>query len=222
MSFTGYGHIGTMPPPSANPVSVMDIKPFTAVLRQARFDLSAPNLKHCPPEQGIEIAFAGRSNAGKSSALNSLADQKSLARTSKTPGRTQLINFFRINDDWKLVDLPGYGYARVSKKMQDQWQELIVSYLEGSENLRCVVVIVDLRHPAKLLDMQLVDWLREKSIPFLMVYTKADKLSKNQQIKMARSLDLEFRVTEAERILFSSQTGTGRDVLIRKLDQFVC
>jgi len=169
-----------------------------------------------------EIAFAGRSNVGKSSLINRLLNRKNFVKVSAKPGKTQSLNFFLIDDALYLVDLPGYGYARVSKKMQDQWQELIVSYLEGSENLRCVVVIVDLRHPAKLLDMQLVDWLREKSIPFLMVYTKADKLSKNQQIKMARSLDLEFRVTEAERILFSSQTGTGRDVLIRKLDQFVC
>jgi len=188
----------------------------------AAFIKSVYKLAQLPEVRLPEIAFAGRSNVGKSSLINRLLNRKNFVKVSAKPGKTQSLNFFLIDDALYLVDLPGYGYARVSKKMQDQWQELIVSYLEGSENLRCVVVIVDLRHPAKLLDMQLVDWLREKSIPFLMVYTKADKLSKNQQIKMARSLDLEFRVTEAERILFSSQTGTGRDVLIRKLDQFVC
>jgi len=188
----------------------------------AVFVKSVYKLAQLPEVRLPEIAFAGRSNVGKSSLINRLLNRKNFVKVSAKPGKTQSLNFFLIDDALYLVDLPGYGYARVSKKMQDQWQELIVSYLEGSENLRCVVVIVDLRHPAKLLDMQLVDWLREKSVPFLMVYTKADKLSKNQQVKMARSLDLEFRVTEAERILFSSQTGTGREALIHKLDQFVC
>lgn len=169
-----------------------------------------------------EIAFAGRSNVGKSSLINRLLHRKNFVKVSAKPGKTQSLNFFLIDKALYLVDLPGYGYAKVSKKLQEQWQELIASYLEGSENLRCVVVIVDLRHPAKLHDRQLLDWLREKSIPFLVVYTKSDKLSKNQQIKMARSLDSEFHVTESERILFSSKTGTGRDVLVGRLVQLVC
>ena len=156
----------------------MDIEPFTARLRQARFELSAPDLRRCPPEQGIEIAFAGRSNAGKSSALNCLADQKSLARTSKTPGRTQLINFFRVTDDWKLVDLPGYGYAKVPEHMKQEWQKNMGEYLEKRECLAGLFLVMDVRHPLKDFDRMMLDWAVRHQMRVHILLSKSDKLNR--------------------------------------------
>lgn len=185
------------------------------------FVKSVYKLEQLPEAKLPEIAFAGRSNVGKSSLMNRLINRKNFVKVSAKPGKTQSLNFFLVDNSLYLVDLPGYGYAKVSKKMQYQWQELIATYLESRECLRCVVVIVDMRHPAKLADMQLVEWLRSRTIPFLLVYTKSDKLSKNQQMKMVRALDAEFKVTEADRLLFSSKTGAGRDSLVTALDRFV-
>lgn len=191
----------------------MDIKPFTAVLRQARFDLSAPNLKHCPPEQGIEIAFAGRSNAGKSSALNSLADQKSLARTSKTPGRTQLINFFRINDDWKLVDLPGYGYAQVPEKLKLDWQKNMGEYLEQRECLRGLFLVMDVRHPLKEFDRMMLDWAVRFEMPVHILLSKSDKLNRGPAANALQLVRNEIKKMggQISAQLFSSHDKTGVD-----------
>ncbi len=184
------------------------------------FLTSVFNLKQLPAPDLPEIAFAGRSNVGKSSLMNRFIKRKNLVKTSTKPGKTQSLNFFLLDNSIFLVDLPGYGYAKVSKQMQASWQALLTGYLESRGNLKCVVVIVDLRHAMKILDLQLVDWLRSKGVPFLLVYTKADKLSANQRSKNSAILDAGFGVTASERLLFSAKTGMGRDNLIQSLDSF--
>jgi GTP-binding protein len=186
-----------------------------------RFLISVFDLKQLPAPEIPEIAFAGRSNVGKSSLLNRLLKRKNLVKTSAKPGKTQSLNFFLLDSSIYLVDLPGYGYARVSKKMQAAWQDQITTYLETRENLKCVVVIVDLRHELKIADLQLVDWLRSIGVPFLLVYTKADKLSANQRTKNAAVLDAGFGVSKSERLMFSAKTGLGRDNLLQALDSFL-
>ncbi|MDG6370056.1 ribosome biogenesis GTP-binding protein YihA/YsxC, partial [Glaesserella parasuis] len=125
---------------------------------KTHFLTSAPDIHHLPEDSGVEIAFAGRSNAGKSTALNALTNQKNLARTSKTPGRTQLINLFEVEPNCKLVDLPGYGYAAVPEQMKLQWQRSLGEYLQKRECLRGVVILMDIRHPLKDLDQQMIEW----------------------------------------------------------------
>ncbi|UCD66941.1 MAG: YihA family ribosome biogenesis GTP-binding protein [Deltaproteobacteria bacterium] len=186
-----------------------------------KFLTSVFDIRQLPAPEIPEIAFAGRSNVGKSSLLNRLIKRKKLVKTSAKPGKTQSLNFFLLDSCIYLVDLPGYGYAKVSKKMQAAWQELITAYLETRENLKCVVVIVDLRHELKIADLQLVDWLRSNGIPFLLVYTKADKLSANQRSKNAAILDAGFGISESERLLFSAKTGMGRENILLALDSFL-
>ncbi|MDH5299395.1 MAG: ribosome biogenesis GTP-binding protein YihA/YsxC [Desulfobulbaceae bacterium] len=182
---------------------------------------SVHRLGQLPPAEYPEIAFAGRSNVGKSSLINALVKRRSLVKVSSKPGKTQALNFFLVDDALYLVDLPGYGYAKVPKGMQDSWQRLITEYLETRETLRCVVVIVDLRHAVKVQDLELVTWLRAKDRPLLLVYTKSDKLSRNEQHKLAAALDAGFNLSPAERVIFSSKTGEGRENLITALDRFV-
>ena len=184
------------------------------------FLTSVFDLRQLPDQDMPEIAFAGRSNVGKSSLMNRLINRRNMVKTSGKPGKTQSLNFFLLDNSIFLVDLPGYGYAKVSKQMQASWQSLITGYLESRENLKCVVVIVDLRHAMKILDLQLVDWLRSKGVPFLLVYTKADKLSANQRSKNSAILDAGFGVTASKRLLFSAKTGMGRENLIQSLDSF--
>lgn len=173
------------------------------------------------PGDGLpEIAFAGRSNVGKSSLINRLVQRKALVKVSAKPGKTQSLNFFLADDQLFLVDLPGYGFARVSNQMQQQWQELITSYLESREALRLVVVIIDVRHSLKAMDRELVDWLRTRRIPFLPVYTKIDKLSGNELRRQATVLDAALTVSPGERVLFSAKSGSGRENLIASLDSF--
>jgi GTP-binding protein len=186
-----------------------------------RFLKSVFDLDQLPEPDLPEIAFAGRSNVGKSSCMNRLVKRKNLVKTSAKPGKTQSLNYFLLPDNLYLVDLPGYGYAKVSKKMQAAWQTLISGYLESRANLQCVVVIVDLRHAMKISDLQLVDWLRLKGVPFFLVYTKADKLSANQRSKNGAVLDAGFGISSTERLLFSAKTGMGRDRLIQVLDSFL-
>ena len=152
--------------------------PFTTLLRQAQFHTSAPTLSQCPPESGVEIAFAGRSNSGKSSALNTLVDHSGLARTSKTPGRTQLINFFNLNEEWKLVDLPGYGYAKVPERMKKEWQANMGEYLEKRECLAGLILVMDVRHPLKEFDLMMLDWSQHYAMPVHILLSKSDKLKR--------------------------------------------
>ena len=185
------------------------------------FLLSVHSLKQLPEEGMPEIAFAGKSNVGKSSLMNTLIGRKALVKVSARPGKTQGLNYFQVGNQCYLVDLPGYGYAKVPKGMKDAWQGLISTYLEKRATLKCVVVIIDIRHEAKAHDSQLLDWLREQSIPFLPVYTKIDKLSGSARGKNARLLDLGHGINKDERILFSSKTGQGRDELIAALQSFL-
>ena len=149
-------------------------------LRQAKFTISAPDIRHLPTESGVEVAFAGRSNAGKSSALNTLTHQKSLARTSKTPGRTQLINIFEVSPNCRLVDLPGYGFAKVPLAMKEKWQKALGEYLEKRDCLKGIVILMDIRHPLKDLDLDLIQWAADSELPILTLLTKSDKLSQGK------------------------------------------
>lgn len=162
---------------------------------KAKFFTSAPDINHLKDDRGIEVAFAGRSNAGKSSALNALTRQKNLARTSKTPGRTQLINVFELEEDKRLVDLPGYGYAQVPIAMKQKWQRALGEYLQKRKSLKGIVVLMDIRHPFKDLDQDLIHWAVDAGIPVLALLTKSDKLKSGKrkaQLLMAREAALAF------------------------------
>lgn len=189
---------------------------------KTHFLTSAPNLKSLPEDSGIEIAFAGRSNAGKSTALNALTNQKNLARTSKTPGRTQLINLFEVEPQCKLVDLPGYGYAAVPEQMKQQWQYALGEYLQKRECLAGIIVLMDIRHPLKDLDQQMIEWAVSADLPILLLLTKADKLSQSErskQVKMVREAILPFQ-GDIQVEAFSALKRTGIDRLAAKLDSW--
>ncbi len=188
---------------------------------EIEFLLSAHSLKQLPEGTLPEIAFAGRSNVGKSSLINRLIGRKALVKVSGKPGKTQGLNFFKVADSLYLVDLPGYGFAKVSKSMQESWQGLISSYLETRTNLQCVVIIIDIRHEPKEQDTQLMGWLKSQGIPFLPVYTKMDKLSGNERTKNAASLDRGHGILAGSRVLFSAKTGQGREELVQVLASFV-
>ncbi len=190
-------------------------------LSNPTFLLSVHHLRQLPEEELPEIAFAGRSNVGKSSLMNKLLGRKGLVKVSGRPGKTQGLNFFLVGENLHLVDLPGYGYAKVSKKMQQDWQRLITGYLESRNTLHCVVVIMDLRHGPKEQDGQLLGWLKQKNIPVLPVYTKADKLSGNAKAKNAKLLDAGHTIRPSERVLFSAKSGEGLEALKEKLESFL-
>lgn len=186
------------------------------------FVTSAPDINHLPTDDGVEIAFAGRSNAGKSSALNTLTNQKSLARTSKTPGRTQLINLFETAPNCRLVDLPGYGYAQVPEEVKRKWQKSLGEYLQKRESLKGIVILMDIRHPLKDLDQQMIDWAVQSNLPIMLLLTKCDKLAsgaQKKQLNMVKEAILPFQgdITVA---MFSSLKRTGLEQLKQKLDQW--
>ena len=146
------------------------------MIKKAEFVMSNSQVAKCPKEPLPEYAFIGRSNVGKSSLINMLTNQKNLAKTSARPGKTQLINHFKINDQWFLVDLPGYGYARVSKTTKKTFQKFITNYFEQRKQLVCAFVLVDIRHEPQKIDLEFMQWLGENAVPFAIVFTKADKL----------------------------------------------
>ena len=165
--------------------------PIVGLCQQASFLISAAKVDQCPFDSGHEVAFAGRSNAGKSSALNTLT-HASLARTSKTPGRTQLLNFFTLDDERRLVDLPGYGYAKVPIPLKQHWQEHLEAYLSSRNSLSGVVLMMDIRHPLTEFDRLMLDWAQASSMPLHILLTKADKLAfgaqKNALLKVQRDV----------------------------------
>ena len=187
------------------------------VFAHAAFLRAAARAADFPPPGPAEIAFAGRSNVGKSSAINAITGRRSLARTSKTPGRTQTINFFSLGEDARLVDLPGYGYARVPQAMRDAWRALVADYLQ-SASVAGVVVVMDARHPMTPLDRQLLEWLGD--VPRLVLLSKSDKLSRNEQAKVLTDVSRGNSRDDAT-LLFSSVTKQGveqaRDLLERWL-----
>ncbi len=190
-------------------------------LQNPKFLLSVHSLKQLPDEEFPEVAFAGRSNVGKSSLINTLLGRKGLVKVSGRPGKTQGLNFFLVGDSLYFVDLPGYGFAKVSRQMQQGWQTLITAYLQERRTLACVVVIVDIRHPAKKQDTQLLNWLQQTGIPALPVYTKVDKLSVNQKQKHANMLDAGHNIRPAQRVLFSAKTGEGKEALVQAMESFL-
>jgi GTP-binding protein len=183
--------------------------------RAAVYSTSASNLEQCPPDNGQEVAFVGRSNAGKSSAINVLTGQTKLARTSKTPGRTQLLNFFSLGEGRFLVDLPGFGYAKVPLEIRDRWQKQLARYLRERNSLKGLILLMDIRHPFKDSDAMMIQWCLEAELPLHILLTKADKLKRGA----ARATLLESRKHLEElggqvtAQLFSSLSGEGVDEL---------
>jgi GTP-binding protein len=177
--------------------------------------LSAARLEQAPADHGTEVAFAGRSNVGKSSALNAICGQHKLARTSRTPGRTQLLNFFRLGSaaDQRLVDLPGYGFAKVPVKVKQQWDKLLTRYLEQRHSLQGLILVVDSRHPLKPFDQQMLHWCQQAGLPVHILLTKADKLSSSRAGAALQQLQKYINQNNmiATCQLFSASTGQGLD-----------
>ncbi|MBI2381713.1 MAG: YihA family ribosome biogenesis GTP-binding protein [Gammaproteobacteria bacterium] len=188
--------------------------------QQAHYLMGAAELKQLPAEDGIEVAFAGRSNAGKSSALNALTQQKALARVSKTPGRTQLINLFGLTEGRRIVDLPGYGYAKVSLEMKARWQATLSKYLLQRRCLKGLVLVMDIRHPLKDTDQQMVQWAAERGLALHCLLSKADKLSRMEQNKSLFAVQkaLKNLGDTASVQVFSAHAGIGLDALRARMD----
>jgi GTP-binding protein len=189
------------------------------IIRSAKFTTSGGKPAEFPNDGWPQIAFAGRSNVGKSSLINSLVQLKKLAYTSRTPGRTQRVNFFAINDAFYFVDLPGYGYARTPRAIQEQWGPMIESYLEGNKALRCAFVLIDARREPSDFDLQLIDYLRVNDVPIRIVATKFDKLSPNQRSKQMAAIrkQLEAGGVSQDPLPFSVLTREGRDTLLKEI-----
>ena len=190
-------------------------------IKTAEFVTSAVKPNQYPAPDFPEVAFAGRSNVGKSSLINTLVNRKRLVKTSSTPGRTQLINFFLINGTLSMVDLPGYGYARVPAAVKKQWGPMVETYLAQRESLKAVVLLLDVRRTPRAEESQFMDWLRHYQIPFILVLTKADKLSNNkirQQFPQAAQI---LGVGAEELILFSAKTRKGLEVLWKRIERIV-
>jgi GTP-binding protein len=183
------------------------------IIKSAEFVTSAAKKSQYPPEGLPEIAFAGRSNVGKSSLINVLVNRKRLVKTSSTPGRTQLVNFFDINDCITFVDLPGYGYARVPAFVKKKWGPMIETYLSGRDTLKGVVVIFDIRRTPREEEHHLIAWLEHYSIARILVLTKADKLSKTKQDKQRAAVAESLDVDSSDLILFSAKSRKGRDAV---------
>ena len=187
-------------------------------IKSADFVISNTDIDKCPKERIPEYAFIGRSNVGKSSLINMLTGRKSLAKTSGKPGKTQLINHFKINDNWFLVDLPGYGYAKVSKKNRSIFAKFIYEYLEKRENLICTFVLVDSRHEPQKIDMLFMEWLGQNQIPFVIVFTKMDKLSSSQLNKNITKYKTEMLKTWEDipqTFRSSAENGLGKSEILK-------
>lgn len=187
-------------------------------IKQATFVMSNSDVKKCPPQLFPEYAFIGRSNVGKSSLINRLTNHKGLAKTSGRPGKTQLINHFLINKEWFLVDLPGYGYARVSKTTKQIFQRFITNYFKQRKQLVCAFVLVDIRHEPQKIDIEFMQWLGENAIPFCIVFTKADKLKPaviEENVQIYTQKLLEFWTEMPPYFVTSSTSGLGKEILLQ-------
>jgi GTP-binding protein len=191
------------------------------MIKQARFLISNTDVKRCPSPDRPEYAFIGRSNVGKSSLINMLVGQNSLAKVSVRPGKTQLINHFIIDESWYLVDLPGYGYAKIAISVKEKFQKLISRYILDRENLYCLFVLIDIRHDPQKIDVEFITWLGENQIPFAIIFTKADKLGKVTAAKNVASYTQELKKIWEELppvFVSSSQDGTGREEIISYIE----
>lgn len=194
--------------------------------RQAQYLVSAQTFNQCPPEEGAEVAFAGRSNAGKSSAINRLTDNGKLARTSKTPGRTQLLNFFSIGEPtFRLVDLPGYGYAKVPLAKKNEWQKHLSEYLHKRKSLMGLVLLMDIRHPLQSFDTMMLQWAADMEMPVHILLTKSDKLkrgaAKKSLLEVFQYLTVENLTDLVSVQLFSSHNGDGTGELEKVLSDWL-
>jgi len=192
------------------------------IIRDARFLTSNTRVELCPAPTLPEYAFIGRSNVGKSSLINMLVSRQGLAKTSSSPGKTQLINHFLINENWYLVDLPGYGYAKVSKVARAEWGRMINYYLRKRENLACVCVLIDSRHPPQAVDLAFMEQLGEEGIPFVIIFTKADKQSTAQTRELISAYLRKLSETWDElprHFLTSAETGQGREEVLGFIDE---
>lgn len=190
-------------------------------IKSAEFVVSNQDVDKCPKNHIPEYAFIGRSNVGKSSLINMLTNRKSLAKTSGRPGKTQLINHFIINSNWYLVDLPGYGYARVSKSSKKTFQKFITAYFEQRQQLVCAFVLVDIRHKPQPIDLNFMEWLGEHSIPFCIIFTKADKLKPKaieNHVEAYKQIMLETWEEMPQYFITSSTKGIGQDELLEYID----
>lgn len=190
-------------------------------VRSAEFVVSNTDVRKLPVPRLPEFAFIGRSNVGKSSLINALTGRKGLAKTSQKPGKTQLINHFVINGDWYLVDLPGYGYAQTSKKNRAEWEKFIRKYLVGRQNLQCVFVLIDSRHEPQKIDLEFCCWLGEQGLPFMLIFTKADKHSTvkaDQNMAKFRRALLKWFEEVPQRILTSAETRLGVEKILGEID----
>lgn len=191
-------------------------------INTAEFVVSNSDASKCPKDRIPEYAFIGRSNVGKSSLINMITGRTSLAKTSGRPGKTQLINHFKINDNWHLVDLPGYGYARVSKSTKQVFQQFITDYFEKREQLICAFVLVDIRHDAQKIDVEFINYLGEAEVPFCIIFTKSDKISKGKQqqhVAAYRKQIIEAGWEEMpQHFVTSSEDATGREELLAYID----
>ena len=186
------------------------------------FVTSVANINKILQTDYPEVAFVGRSNVGKSSIINLIADNKKLAKTSATPGRTRLINYFLVDKKYYLVDLPGYGYAKANKQIQQSWGQLLEQYLLTSKQLKAVYLLLDIRHLPTQLDKQMVEFLYFHNIPIVFVLTKADKLSKVQQHNNATKIANELGITKANFIITSAEKKIGKDVLLDDINSKIC
>ena len=189
------------------------------LFKKTEFVFGVTSYKNLPEDSGFEILLAGRSNAGKSSALNILTDNKKLARISKTPGRTTEINFFKVNEDLKLLDLPGYGFAKSSKAKKQDWGPLLGEYFQKRQALTAVIIFMDIRHPLKENDWEMINLCRDFDVPFIPVLTKSDKLSNN---KIANTIqNVKAEIHEADALAISSHNGEGFDNLSTEILKFI-
>ena len=191
------------------------------IIKKAKFLLSQSRFESFPQQGMPEIAMAGKSNVGKSSLINSLTRHSKLARTSSEPGKTRLINYYAINEDFLLVDLPGYGFARAPKSEQDKWAQMIEGYLTGSQQLKYVFHLVDIRHAPTREDQMMTEYLRHYDIPFTVIATKADKLSKAQRSRSIPVICRTLVVQPWEVMTYSSEDLTGREALLDKIDEIL-
>jgi len=187
----------------------------------SEFVTSAVKPDQYPPPEYPEVAFAGRSNVGKSSLINKLVNRRGLVKTSSTPGRTQLINFFLVNAGLSLVDLPGYGYAKVPAAVRKQWGPMVEAYIANRTNLKAVVLLMDIRRTPKAEEFNLMDWLHHHRVPMILVLTKADKLSKSQQNRQRKTAAEILGIDAGDLVLFSAKSGLGKSAIWEMIDRVV-